>query len=333
MAPWKQIEIRGWRGQRSGRPAARLGRNLPDRRAEHNAGRNGALIGRVDRARKAAFRKGRADWRSRRWRASLYRGRAAQTGPQRPRGPHDHLRRSQECLREEIRPRRGAALQGDRAAQQASRPLGRGASSAKRAPTRTPMPRASSWPISRRPATRTCCARSGADFEAAGRSGAEAEIRRQHDRADGQGRRGDPGRALRRRASGPPRPVRTGEGAAPDGRPFRQAPVRRAERPQARGSSDVDRCRPRRAPPDGLDRPSPPGAACRIPRSPALLAREDFDAVTLDMQHGAIDLAATLRAIPLIAAAGKPAIARIPVGEFATASRLLDAGVSASSRR
>ena len=60
-----------------------------------------------------------------------------------------------------------------------------------------------------------------------------------------------------------------------------------------------------------------------------LLAREAFDAVTLDMQHGMIDFAATVRAIPLIAAAGKPAIARIPVGEFGMASRLLDAGASA----
>ena len=47
------------------------------------------------------------------------------------------------------------------------------------------------------------------------------------------------------------------------------------------------------------------------------------------MQHGMIDLAAVLRAIPLITAADKPAVVRIPVGEFATASRLLDAGVSA----
>jgi 4-hydroxy-2-oxoheptanedioate aldolase len=72
-------------------------------------------------------------------------------------------------------------------------------------------------------------------------------------------------------------------------------------------------------------------AWCGIPE-PAiagLLAREAFDAVTLDMQHGAIDFAATLRAIPLVAAAGKAAIARIPVGDFATASRLLDAGASA----
>jgi 4-hydroxy-2-oxoheptanedioate aldolase len=59
-----------------------------------------------------------------------------------------------------------------------------------------------------------------------------------------------------------------------------------------------------------------------------ILAREPFDAVTLDMQHGVIDFAAVARAIPLIAAVGKPALVRIPVGEFATASRLCDAGAS-----
>ena len=60
-----------------------------------------------------------------------------------------------------------------------------------------------------------------------------------------------------------------------------------------------------------------------------VLAREGFDAVTIDMQHGAIDFAAALRAIPLVAAAEKPAIVRIPVSDFATASRLLDGGASA----
>lgn len=71
-------------------------------------------------------------------------------------------------------------------------------------------------------------------------------------------------------------------------------------------------------------------AWCGIPEPAVagLLAREAFDAVTLDMQHGAIDLGTTIRAIPVIAGAGKPAIARIPVGEFATASKLLDAGAS-----
>lgn len=59
------------------------------------------------------------------------------------------------------------------------------------------------------------------------------------------------------------------------------------------------------------------------------LARETgFGAVVLDMQHGAIDFLAATRAIPLVAAAGKPCIPRIPVGEFGTASRLLDAGAA-----
>jgi 4-hydroxy-2-oxoheptanedioate aldolase len=59
-----------------------------------------------------------------------------------------------------------------------------------------------------------------------------------------------------------------------------------------------------------------------------LIAREDVDAVTLDMQHGAIDLASAIATIPHVIVADKPVIVRIPVGEFATASRLLDAGAS-----
>jgi 4-hydroxy-2-oxoheptanedioate aldolase len=71
-------------------------------------------------------------------------------------------------------------------------------------------------------------------------------------------------------------------------------------------------------------------AWCGLPEPmiAGLLAREPFDAVTLDMQHGFIDFAVAMRAIPLIVAAGKPAIVRIPVAEFATASRLLDAGAA-----
>ncbi|MGX5736827.1 HpcH/HpaI aldolase family protein [Bosea thiooxidans] len=64
------------------------------------------------------------------------------------------------------------------------------------------------------------------------------------------------------------------------------------------------------------------------PSISAILAQEDFDAVTLDMQHGPITLAEVIRAVPLINAAGKPAVARIPVGEFQNVSRLFDAGVS-----
>jgi len=71
-------------------------------------------------------------------------------------------------------------------------------------------------------------------------------------------------------------------------------------------------------------------AWCGIPE-PAIagiLAREAYDVVTLDMQHGLYDFDAVSRAIPLIVGVGKPAVARIPVGEFQTASKLLDAGAS-----
>ncbi|NBJ10631.1 HpcH/HpaI aldolase family protein [Microvirga arsenatis] len=71
-------------------------------------------------------------------------------------------------------------------------------------------------------------------------------------------------------------------------------------------------------------------AWCGLPHPSVagILAREAFDAVVLDTQHGAIDFAAAVQAVPLIAAAGKPALVRIPVGEFASASRYLDAGAS-----
>lgn len=72
-------------------------------------------------------------------------------------------------------------------------------------------------------------------------------------------------------------------------------------------------------------------AWCGLPEPgiAGLLAREaGFGCVVLDMQHGAIDFLAATRAIPLVAAAGKPCVPRIPVGEFGTASRLLDAGAS-----
>ena len=59
------------------------------------------------------------------------------------------------------------------------------------------------------------------------------------------------------------------------------------------------------------------------------LARESFDAVTLDMQHGGVDFVGATRAILAVALAGKPTIARIPVGDFASASRLADAGAAA----
>ena len=64
------------------------------------------------------------------------------------------------------------------------------------------------------------------------------------------------------------------------------------------------------------------------PSVSAILAQEGFDAVTLDMQHGPITLGEVIRAIPGINAAGKPALARIAVGEFQNVSKLLDSGAS-----
>src|SRR5271166_3411277 len=58
------------------------------------------------------------------------------------------------------------------------------------------------------------------------------------------------------------------------------------------------------------------------------LAREAFDAVVLDLQHGALDFVGGSRAILSVALAGKPTIIRAPVGEFSLASRLLDAGAA-----
>jgi len=60
----------------------------------------------------------------------------------------------------------------------------------------------------------------------------------------------------------------------------------------------------------------------------AHLAHEDVDAVVVDMQHGHFDVRAAILAIGQILLAGKPAIVRVPVREFATASRMLDAGAS-----
>ncbi len=56
------------------------------------------------------------------------------------------------------------------------------------------------------------------------------------------------------------------------------------------------------------------------------LAREAFDAIVLDMQHGAIDFDGAMRSILRVALAGKPTIARMPIGAFALASQLMDAG-------
>lgn len=59
------------------------------------------------------------------------------------------------------------------------------------------------------------------------------------------------------------------------------------------------------------------------------LAMADFDAITLDMQHGGHDEASVLRSIPPILLHGKPCLVRIPVGRFDMASRALDFGAEA----
>lgn len=58
------------------------------------------------------------------------------------------------------------------------------------------------------------------------------------------------------------------------------------------------------------------------------LARAGFDAVLLDMQHGAFDITAVRGGIALTALAGTPALVRIAVGDFAMVSRVFDAGAA-----
>ena len=80
-------------------------------------------------------------------------------------------------------------------------------------------------------------------------------------------------------------------------------------------------------------RSGPPvfSAWCGIPDPlvPEIMVREGFDCAVLDMQHGAVDYTVAVQGIASLALAGKPAIVRVPVGEFATASRILDAGAAA----
>lgn len=59
------------------------------------------------------------------------------------------------------------------------------------------------------------------------------------------------------------------------------------------------------------------------------LLTQSFDAAVLDMQHGHFDAAAAMAGIASCALVHKPALVRIPVGEFATAARMLDAGAAA----
>jgi 4-hydroxy-2-oxoheptanedioate aldolase len=57
-----------------------------------------------------------------------------------------------------------------------------------------------------------------------------------------------------------------------------------------------------------------------------ILARSDCDAMTIDMQHGHIGFAQAVEMIAAVTHAGKPALARVPVEDFGSIGRLLDAG-------
>ena len=57
-----------------------------------------------------------------------------------------------------------------------------------------------------------------------------------------------------------------------------------------------------------------------------IIGRDGFPAVTLDSQHGLWDLSAILAAIAAVRQSGSAPIVRVPVGDFATVSRVLDFG-------
>src|SRR5581483_5331171 len=66
-----------------------------------------------------------------------------------------------------------------------------------------------------------------------------------------------------------------------------------------------------------------------LPGIAELLARFGFPAVTFDQQNGRYDHAATDLGITVVHAAGVSPIVRVPVNNFAEASRMLDAGAEA----
>jgi 4-hydroxy-2-oxoheptanedioate aldolase len=75
------------------------------------------------------------------------------------------------------------------------------------------------------------------------------------------------------------------------------------------------------------DRPLRVGWSCLSdPLAAEIMVRAGFEAVLIDLQHGVIDLGAAPAMLTAIRAAGGYALARIPVGEYQSASRLLDWG-------
>lgn len=64
------------------------------------------------------------------------------------------------------------------------------------------------------------------------------------------------------------------------------------------------------------------------PAVPEAMLRIGYDVALLDMQHGFWDYSRCLDGIAAAGYAGKPCLVRVPVGQFAMASRLLDAGAA-----
>lgn len=63
-----------------------------------------------------------------------------------------------------------------------------------------------------------------------------------------------------------------------------------------------------------------------LPLVAEITAREGFPAVTLDQQHGMYDMASTLAGIAAVRTGGACPVVRIPLGDYAVASRVLDFG-------
>lgn len=75
------------------------------------------------------------------------------------------------------------------------------------------------------------------------------------------------------------------------------------------------------------DRPLRVGWSCLPdPLATETMVRAGFEAVLIDLQHGLIDMGVAPAMLGAIRAAGGHALARIPVGEYQSASRLLDWG-------
>jgi 4-hydroxy-2-oxoheptanedioate aldolase len=70
---------------------------------------------------------------------------------------------------------------------------------------------------------------------------------------------------------------------------------------------------------------------CSVPSSitAEMLARQGFDSVTIDLQHGLIDYQASLAMLQSIAPAGVPALCRVPWNDPIPVMKALDAGFEA----